>query len=1058
MNILGYFVDKTKFVNILTILVLVCGLVALQRLKRESFPKVDFEISFINTVYPGASPEDVEVNVTIPIEEELRGINGLKRVVSASQEGLSSITVTIDSDEGDKDRIKGEIQKAVDRVTTLPPEVVNRPSIWELKTDNFSVIQVSLAADNLSEAELRDDGRELKRRLERLSRVAKIELLGFRQREYQIQVDPKKLPPNMLALSDIVNILRARNVRIPAGEVRDKNETKNVVTEAKFQTLDDIRNTIVRTNFEGQRVAIKDVAEVVDTFAERKELIKMNGRQGVTLNVLKKSNADVLRTVDQVRKEVEVFRKETGQRLQIDYINDVSKVTRSSLGIVIQDAWMGMLLIIVVLLLFLDFRTALWTAAGIPFALAVALVLMLFFDISINDNSLIGLIIVSGLLADDSIVMAEAIYAFRAQGYSALESARKALASIAKPVLATVITAMLAFAPLLLLPGILGKFIFPIPMVVIVTLVGSLFEAFFILPNHLAGHATHSGGAASEPAPERKWFEPVKRLYARTLTLALRHRYWLIGLFVALFVGTLVFAFSFMKFQLFPQQKLELAVCYLEAQRGASIEEMDRLTGKLETFLAKQPAGTLDSYTVQIGRGRNELPENPNIATLTVYFPPAAEQKNDTRKVVADLKAQVKAMPEFVNAVFEEQKYGPPVGRDVDIKIFANDNSLRQTTVAALKAFLSSTPGVTSVESSDKAGKTQLALTFDHAKLARYGLNASEVGLTLRTALEGSVVSRTYTPEERIDYRILLKPDPQEAMKTLRGLYVNDAQRRLIPITDVIRFQDTPTIAKIEHYDYDRVTVVTANVDRKQITPVEMNQRLKKYLAEQAAVRSGWRYEIGGEARESSEAFRDVGIAFLVSLLLIFFVLVLQFDSFFQPFIILASIPFAIVGVIWTFAFHGLVFSFLAMIGLVGLMGIVVNDAMIMVDTLNARIREKGCRDMTDYLAVAHSGALERFRPIFITTVTTLAGVLPTAYGFGGYVEQIATMVLGLGWGLLFAAFLTLFLVPGLFLIEVEVERKLATWFPWLPLKNQCENPFDTVKVLATEKKKIRKK
>jgi multidrug efflux pump subunit AcrB len=346
---------------------------------------------------------------------------------------------------------------------------------------------------------------------------------------------------------------------------------------------------------------------------------------------------------------------------------------------------------------------------------------------------------------------------------------------------------------------------------------------------------------------------------------------------------------------------------------------------------------------------------------------------------------------------------------------------------------------VRDIESSDKEGKNQSVLSFDYDRLAELGLQAADVGLTLRTALEGTVVSRTYTPEEKIDYRVMLQKKFRQAPKDLLRLSVLNNERRLVPIQQAVKLTQSVAPAKIEHFNYDRVTFVTANVDSKQSSIQATTQKVKTFLDDLAKQHPGFTYEIGGEASQSAEAFRDVGIVFLLALGLIAIILVLQFNSFLQPLIIMVSIPFGIVGVIWTFALHGLTFSFLSVIGVVGLSGIVVNDALLMIDTMNALIRKKGCRTLEQYREAAVEAAVMRFRPIAITTVTTLAGVLPTAYGWGGYVESIATMVLGLGWGLLFAALLSLFLVPGLFLLMAEFEQWLAARLPWLPIRNQCQ-------------------
>jgi len=1037
VNFLSYFVDKTKLVNLMTALLLLIGIFAAARIQREAFPRVDFEIVLITTLYPGASPEDVEVNVTIPIEDELQGIDGIDEIESVSREGWSTIQVTIDPNASDPDRVRTDIQRSVDRVTDLPPDLPERPAIWELRTENFTVIEVALSSGRLDEKALRGYARRLKQELENLPRVARIETLGFRQREIQIQVDLAKLKAYELSLSGVARELQARNVRLPAGTLRTPKESMSVVITARYRDLEEVRNTILRSNFAGQSVRVRDIATVEDTFEVRTDMIKMNGNLGVTLDVIKKSGADILRTVAEVKRAVAAFQETAGNDVQADYITDPSRITRSILNVVLTNALLGIILVLAMLLLFLDFRTAGWTALGIPFALSITLFSMVLGGVSINNNSLIGLVIVLGLLVDDSIVVAESIYARRLAGMPALAAAREGLKAVASPVTATVATTMVAFAPFLFLPGILGKFIFSIPFVVILALAGSMIEAFLILPAHLTAHSLRLGAQPGEPVREKHWYRPILERYRRWVRVAVRHKILLISGFILLFFASVTFALTAMRFELFAQQTIDLGVFYLEGEPGASLERMEQITARLEQVVRDQPNGAVDSFTTQIGRGRFQAPANENKATLTLYFAPATERTKDAREVVEEVRKAAEAIPGIADFNVEEQLYGPPVGRDVEVTLIGNDNARRAALSREVLTFIEKLGGQ-DIESTEEPGRDAIAVDFDFPRLARYGLNAQDVALALRTALEGTVVDRTFTPEERIDYRVLLQERYREDPATIRGLEVANNQQQLVPIRSVVRMEEEPTVSEINHYNGFRQTTLTAALPPEGLTPVQMNNRLRSFLNRRLADYPGFSYEMGGEAQESAEAIQDVLIAFLVALVLIYFILVLQFDSFIQPAIIMVTIPFGAIGVIWTFALHGLPFSFLALVGFVGLSGIVVNDSIIMVSTINSLIRERQCKSLQDYRDAVEAGAASRLRPIVLTTVTTVAGVLPTAYGFGGYVEQIAPMVLGLGWGLVFASGMTLFLIPGLYLAETRLEMALSRRFPWLPIRTRC--------------------
>ncbi len=1047
MKIFNYFINRTKLVNMLTISILILGIIAVIKIKREAFPNVDFDRVFVITVYPGAAPEDVELNVTIPLENKIRGINGLEKVNSISREGYSMIEVLIDPDIKDKEKVKIEIQKATDQVVDFPSEVENRPIIWEFKSENFAIIKVALSSDIISEQELRSYARALKKKIEDLSYVAKTDTLGFRQREIQIRVNLVNLVKNHLSLSDIVNSIRIRNIRIPAGLIKGKGQSKSIITEAKFQTLEDVENMILRTNFEGNQVKVSDIADVVDDFEEYWEINKMNGNIGVAIEIVKKSNADIIKTINQVKKCIDDFKTENNSTIQIDYINDFSIGTKSMLNVVLRNALLGMILVIATLLVFLNFRSAFWTAMGIPFALCITLFIMVLTNVSINGHSLIGMVIVLGMLVDDAIVVAESIYRYRLDGLSPIEAAKQGLRVVAAPIFVTVLTTIVAFSPLFFLPGIAGDFILPIPLVITFTLLASLFEAYFILPNHLTGHSQKILiNPKIKKIKERKWFPSFQKQYVRILKLALHHRFILVFIFIILFFGSIAFAVIKMKFIFYPQNNIEQSTWYLEAVRETSLDRMNELTYEIEKILKKQPKGSILSFSTEIARGRWSIPENENYATLYVYYPPANQQKYDPKKIIKEINEKIESLSEIVKSRHEIGDAGMPLGGDVEIKIIGNDNDKRKIIVDNVINYLRNLDGVTDVESTDKTGKPEFSIEFNYEKLAKYGLNPSDIGLTVRTALEGTIVSKSYTPEERIDYCVILQKEDRGSLDTIKKLFVVNDKNRLVPIKNVVKFKENETIGKIEHINGDRFTNIITSLDKKKLTPIKATSKLKEYLPSILSKYPGFRYELGGEAEETEKFFVNIAIAFIVALFAIYFTLSLLFNSFIQPGIVMVTIPFGIVGVIWTFAIHNLAFSFLTLIGIVGLSGIVVNDSLIMVDYINRLIREKKCTCFQDYIDLVIEGAKVRLRPIILTTITTALGVMPTAYGIGGYVESLAPMVLVIGWGIVFSSTLTLFLLPGFYLIEIQIELFLTKIMPWLPLKNHINTMTDKSK------------
>ncbi|MBW2366083.1 MAG: efflux RND transporter permease subunit [Deltaproteobacteria bacterium] len=372
------------------------------------------------------------------------------------------------------------------------------------------------------------------------------------------------------------------------------------------------------------------------------------------------------------------------------------------------------------------------------------------------------------------------------------------------PVLVTVITTILAFGPLIFLPGIMGKFAVVIPLVIIYTLLGSLVECYFILPNHLISHAirkeTNIEGndgkiitapeEVKEKLGERKWFVKLQEKYISRLEIALDHRFILIGIFVFLFIATITVALVFMKFELFPQTTIEQVSFYFEAEKGTPLFKTEKLTRKIEKILLNQPDGVVDSFSTKIARGMYDVPRSENFATLTVFFPPAALQIKDPGGVIDEIKKAALYMPEIKKTSVRIGRRGPPLGADIEINIIGNENKKRGELVEKTVGFLKEISGTYDVESSEVSGKPELVMNFDYEKLARYGLTAASVGMTVRTALEGTIVSRSYTPDERIDYRVLLQKKYRQEEETLKKLYVTNSSRNLVPITDVVKISE----------------------------------------------------------------------------------------------------------------------------------------------------------------------------------------------------------------------------------------------------------------------------
>ncbi|MBC8235140.1 efflux RND transporter permease subunit [bacterium] len=575
-----FFAERHKLATLFTIMIILLGLSTLMQMQREQWPKLSIGEMWITTIYPGASSEDVELNVTNKLEDELEDVTGVERITSISMENISSIKVVIDPDVKDEDEVKREVRDAVGRVTDFPTDVTESPMILDIKTSMIPIFEVGISGDfgwesrgfpvlggkvgasegrgdtkekgdNLPYRELREIARLFEKKLEVVPRVSGIKRFGYRAREIQVKINPEAMDKYQIPLQQIIAAIGARNIWATAGTLESYTSEKNVVTLAQFREPMEVGDVIVRSNIDGSLIKIKDLAIVEDDFEEEKSLSRMNGKSAVSFMVTKSESADIIRTVDAIKDLVEQESKELPPGVEILYSNDFSRYVRNRFKIVTSNMMIGLVLVVFMLAFFLNLRTAFWVAMGIPVTLLGAICIFPLFDVSLNSISLTALILMLGIIVDDGIIISENIYRHWEHGDSPLTATVEGIREVFFPVLTTILTTLLVFAPMFLMPGMMGKFIFTIPLVVTLALSVSLVEVTIALPAHLS-RGLHRHKEGEERVAGHPWFEHLKKYYQHLVPHVLRFRYAFILFAVVVLVGTLWYAGAFMKFVLFP--------------------------------------------------------------------------------------------------------------------------------------------------------------------------------------------------------------------------------------------------------------------------------------------------------------------------------------------------------------------------------------------------------------------------------------------------------------------------------------------------------------------------
>jgi len=1131
-KIISYFAGNRLVVNVFILVVFAGGLFFSSSLRREMFPNVDIKMLTITTVYPGAAPQDVELNVSKKIEDELGKVDGLEKFISTSSENMSLIQVWIDLDEKDPESVKQEIRNAVDRAETEFPSEAKKPVITENKTEMTPILHFLITSSSLSEKELREAALQMEDVIKESEGVSGVTKNAYRDAEIKILADIEKMKDMNISLDQINKSVKSYNIRSGGGSLQSLTDQKSIVTMTQFKNLDEVREVILRSNFSGQRVKIKDIGEVKDDYAEREIYARGNQQNGILLLVTKKENADIIRTADDVKKRVEEFakklqnryalnktpqemysqltsriaffrtvlkkeanaehvleklgefenevkkgfsgnstpifsqsqrmmekggqfrfslaissirdevkkeifnkmeeyKKEYFEKISVLKVMDLTIPTRSMLNIVFNNAIFGFILVFLTLLVALSFRAAFWTAFGIPTALMMTFFLMKLAGFSINTVSLFGIITVLGILVDDGIVVAENIHKYHLRGITGVKGAVLATQEVFVPILGAVLTTVLAFLPLAFMGGIMGEFLYQLPMMVIFALLASLIEVFIALPCHLS----HSGKKKVKEKKEGKISKALISGYKKLLFKSLRYRYLILFFFILLLLGSFKILKS-MDFVLFSNKEADEIYLLLEGEQGLSLDEMLERSKKMESAVIQEIPydKEMDALVTTVGNGAgfNQIePNQKNKSKIQIKLVPYSDRKRTAAEIVESLKVRISKNSEltqlFKKIVLKEKKPGPPVGSPIEVKIISHDDGLRKEFAAKLKDFLQKQPGVFSIEDDSENTKKEIQLQFNYEDMYRLGVNPLVVASTVRMGFNGETVTSISRSKEDIDVVIQLQEKYRYNIGLLKKLLIPTSyQGKQIRLEQIASFPVAETQSSVIRYNGKRAITITGEIDLEKNNAAKIMALIQKDFLPLAKEYPQVQIQIGGEGEKSAESVQDTAKAFLLAIFGIFIILLLIFRSVSQPLLVLAAIPFGLIGVILAFKIHGEPFGFFGMVGAVGLAGVVVNDSIVMVDFMNRLISSMGTFSFEKLKEKITEGAGERLNAVLLTTVTTIAGVLPTVYGVGGSNPMVRPLTMALAYGLLFGTTITLFLLPNIFLIEKDIKQLIG--------------------------------
>jgi multidrug efflux pump subunit AcrB len=1014
-NLIEYFVQRSLLVNLITLMIIVAGVFSALTLNRETFPNVDFDWITVRYVYPGSSAEDVEKLVSIPVERKMKEVDGIDELYAMSGEAFSIFSLKVNANYHVDDVLE-EVRNTINNVSDIPPEI-DPPVVRKLANKQRPLIKISLMG--IEERELRTQAKNLRDRLELLPGIARVNLEGFRDQAFMIEVDPNKLIQYELTMSDLSNAIKDRHISLSAGSIKTKKEEIVIRTQNEFEKVSDIENIVVRTNSLGNSVFVKDLAKVMLTFKDIVRIDRVNQKESIILDIVGLENANVITTTDKVKKVAQDFIDESlNKDLQYEVVDEMAFFVKRRLGILSQNGMYGTILVFICLMVFLNIKVAILTTSGAFLAFMVAFGVMDVLGLTINLISMLALIMVLGMLVDDSIIVAEQFYQNLEKGQSSLKASINAAFTTIAPVTATILTTIVAFGSLLFMGGIMGKFLWPVPAVVIICLIASWIECFFILPNHLADFVRAKDQIKNK---EERWYTPLLNLYEASLKIFLKFKYITIFSFVLLFFVALYVAHpknKIMKFELFPADDVTQLNVRIKGQVGTPFDQTYSELEKIEQIIVdnfdkiviKAMRTTIGFQRLDDGISRT----GNQYGQIKLFLTEQTEREITPNQILGKISPLIKeTLSKGFDFAVEKQRQGPPRGKAFKVEVKGDDLNELLTFSKRLRDHAGNLKGVMKSEIDFEEGKKQLLVKVKEQEARRLGLSNRQIAMELRRSIEGEEIVKVRKSDEDIEVILRLNEDSRKDLNILEKLYISNSLGRRIKLTSVADITYEPVSFVIRRFNRKRTIAVSGEIDRKLTSAFEVNQAMKTFLNDELKNKKHIQYEFKGENADTQDSVTRLGKAGIISMFLIFIILVTMFSSLVQPLIVMSSIPFGLIGVIGIFFVLQVPLGFMALMGVIGLIGVVVNDSIVLVNTINININENPNENV---LNVVKSACLSRFRPVLLTTITTVAGLLPVAHATGGD-PFLKPMALSFAYGLLFSTSLTLVFIPACYLI-----------------------------------------
>jgi len=1023
-RLVSLFVKHKNAANLLMIMMLVIGGFSLARMNTQFFPDFGTDLVTVSIVWPGASAEDVDTNITTALLPEVRFLNSIKKVQSFSVEGRSTIVVEFEPGTNMQEALSN-VEQAVAQITTFP-ETIETPVTKRIVVyDPISRISVS---GPYSESALKAIAKTMRDDLLELG-IDKITLFGARAEELWVEVPERTLRRYDMTLGDIANVIQNNSKDVPLGTMGGAYERQLRSLEQKNDAIG-LGQLEVKSLPSGEKIYLRDIARLQDTFSEKGKIGVRSGDRAIEIFVQRSQSTDALEAAEIVSKYIEAEQGRWPAALKIQQFDVQASLIEDRIRLLLTNGMSGLALVMLVLFVFLNIRVAFWVAAGIPVAILATAGVMLATGQSINMISLFAIIMSLGIIVDDAIVVGEHSSYLKSKGYRPLEAAEKGALRMLAPVFASSLTTIAAFLPIFMIGDIIGQIIVAIPSVVVAVLVASLIECFLVLPGHMR-FALRQTGTDSKA---RRWFDAKffhfqTHIFKNVVTGVIRWRYATLATAIAV----LMIAFGLMAggrvgFSFFPSPEADVVNANIvfspgvqRTQTESMMAEMQRALDKVEQDLTDGQGGLISSAFAKIGTsigGQFSSVSGDHRAGIQVELVSADSRSVRTNEFIEAWRAEINPQAGLLRIALTERIGGPP-GKELDIRLKGPNIENLKLGAEEVKALLKSYNGVSDIEDDLPTGKQELILELT-ARGRALGFTTEDISTQVRAAFEGLIAKKFARGDEEVTIRVQY-PREKVAADALQNFYLRSKNSNEVPLSDVVQIRTEQGYARIKREDGVREVAITGEIDENTTSSDKVLAVLPIDGLIDIADKYSLKYRFAGKSEEQEETLADMKLGAMIGLTAIYLILAWVFASYTRPIVVMSIIPFGVVGAIMGHYLLGFNLTILSLIALLGLSGILVNNSIILVSVVDERLA-KG----ESFLDAVIDGTCDRLRAVLLTSLTTIGGLCPLLFETSLQAQFLIPMAITMVFGLMVATFLVLFLVPTLLLIQEDFGRILS--------------------------------